>query len=243
MNWPETCAAVVPCLNEGATIGQLVRGLLPQVSAVFVVDDGSDDNTAQVAAAAGARVLRHSANLGKGAALQNGLAAAHAAGFEWAVLLDGDGQHKPEDLPALFACAERTQAALVIGDRMHRPQAIPWLRRHVNRWMSQKLSRRSGQTLSDTQCGFRLLHLRAWQRLALKTRRYEIESEMLLAFLEAGHRVEFVPIQVIGRSLRSHIDPVVDTWRWFKWWLGSPTPRRRLAVRPTPGRPAVVPPV
>jgi len=220
MNWLQTCAAVVPCFDEGAAIGGVVRGIRPHLQEVIVVDDGSVDETASAAAAAGAAVLRHATNLGKGASVNRGLAAAHEAGFGWAALLDGDGQHKPEDLPRLLACAERTGAALVIGDRMHNSGAMPWLRRQVNRWMSRKLSQRSGRLLPDTQCGFRLVNLEAWRGLRLRAGRFEVESEMLLAFIGAGYRVEFTPIQVVGRGAHSHIDPVLDTWRWFKWWNG-----------------------
>jgi glycosyltransferase involved in cell wall biosynthesis len=220
MNWLQSCAAVVPCFDEEAAIGGIVRGIRPHLQQVIVVDDGSADETARAAVAAGATVVRHSINLGKGAAVNSGLSAAQAAGFSWAALLDGDGQHKPEDLPLLLGCAERTKAVLVVGDRMHNPGAMPWLRRQVNRWMSRKLSQRSGRPLPDTQCGFRLVNLEAWRGLRLRAGRFEVESEMLLAFIEAGYRVEFVPIQVVGRGAHSHIDPVRDTWRWFKWWNG-----------------------
>ena len=222
MNWTQGCAAVVPSFNEGQSVGAVVRELKLHLESVFVVDDGSGDNTAAAAGVAGARVLRHTGNLGKGTALKTGLAAARAAGFAWAALLDGDGQHKAEDLPRLFQCAQRTGAALVVGDRMHNPAAMPWLRRQVNRWMSRKLSQRTGRCLPDSQCGFRLLNLEAWAGLRLSAGRFEVESEMLLAFLEAGYRVEFVPVQVVGRVRPSHIDPVRDTWRWFRWWHGLP---------------------
>ncbi len=218
MNWAQQCVAVVPCQDEGGTIGALVRGIRRHLQAVIVVDDGSRDHTGAEAAKAGATVFRHAANLGKGAALRSGLAAARQAGFTWAALLDGDGQHKPDDLPAMFACAERSGAALVVGNRMHNPRVIPLVRRHVNWWMSRKLSRRSGRHLPDTQCGFRLVDLEAWQGLRLTTGRFEVESEMLLAFIQAGHRVEFVPIRAVGRGPHSHIAPVLDTWRWLKWW-------------------------
>jgi hypothetical protein len=139
-------------------------------------------------------------------------------GFEWAVTLDGDGQHAPEDLPALLWCAKQTGALLVIGNRMDNAHAMPWLRRRVNRWMSRKLSQRAGRQLPDTQSGFRLIHLRTWAALPLKTERFEVESETLMAFLAAGQRVEFVPIRVIRSSRRSHIHPVTDSLRWLRWW-------------------------
>ncbi len=215
---PETCAAVIPCFNEGATIGTVVAGVRRYLPAVWVVDDGSTDQTVAIAASAGATVVRHKRNLGKGAALRTGLAAARRQGLNWAVTLDGDGQHAPEDVPAFLRCAEQSGALLVVGNRMHNARAIPWLRRQVNRWMSRQLSRRAGRFLPDTQCGFRLIHLETWARLPLHTEHFEVESEILMAFLAAGCPVAFVPIQVIGRGPASHIRPVTDSWRWWRWW-------------------------
>ena len=167
---------------------------------------------------AGAAVVQHERNLGKGAALKTGLALALNMGCEWAVTLDGDGQHAPEDLPALMRCAAQTGALLVIGNRMNEAQKIPWLRRRVNRWMSRKISQRAGRDLPDTQSGFRLIHLRTWAALALTTKHFEVESEMLMAFLAAERRVEFVPIRVIRSRRTSHIHPVADSLRWWRWW-------------------------
>jgi len=212
------CAAVIPCHNEAASIGEVVAGVRRHLSTVIVVDDGSEDRTAAAALQAGAAVIRLPRNCGKGAALRAGWQRAHADGFKWATNLDGDGQHRPEDIRAFLRCADETGALMIVGNRMHHAEAIPWLRRQVNRWMSRRLSARVGQPLPDSQCGFRLLHLPAWAGLHLKTDHFEIESEMLLAFVRAGYRVEFVPIQVIGAGPHSHIDPLKDTWRWLQWW-------------------------
>jgi glycosyltransferase involved in cell wall biosynthesis len=221
---PTNCAAVIPCFNEFASIAPLVRAVRQHLPFVLVVDDGSTDDTAALAKAAGAVVARHDRNQGKGAALKTGLSRALERNFEWAVTLDGDGQHAPEDLPALLRCAEETGAALVIGNRMNEARKIPWLRRHVNRWMSRKLSQRAGRHLPDTQSGFRLIHLPTWAALSLQMEHFEVESEMLTAFLAAKHPVAFVPIQVISRGRSSHIRPVRDSLRWWKWWRGLKHP-------------------
>jgi glycosyltransferase involved in cell wall biosynthesis len=230
------CAAVIPCFNEEKTIAALVSSLLKQVSLVIVVDDGSTDRTARNAENAGAIVICHGHNRGKGAALQTGLSHLHGLGFDWAVTLDGDGQHDPAQLPAFLRCAEETGASLVIGNRMHdaraRDAAMPWLRYQVNRWMSRKLSQAAGCHLPDTQSGFRLLHLQAWASLALSAQHFEIESEMLMAFLAARHAVEFVPIRVIASGRKSRIHPFTDTIRWWKWWW-----KRNTAALPEISRP------
>lgn len=232
---PTSCAAVIPCFNESASIATLVVAVRQQIPCVIVVDDGSTDDTARLAQNTGAVVVKHACNLGKGAALKTGLAHALKQGYEWAVMLDGDGQHAPEDLPALFNCAEQTGALLVVGNRMDEARKIPWLRRQVNRWMSRKLSRRAGRPLPDTQSGFRLIHLQSWAALSLNTEHFEVESEMLMAFLAAKHPVAFAPIRVVQRRRRSHIRPVKDSLRWWKWWRGLAQPPQ-LSVEIESGR-------
>lgn len=191
-----------------------IRWRLPTV---IVIDDGSSDETGKLAAQAGAEVLRHERPQGKGVALSFGWRRAYERGFLWALTMDGDGQHSPEDIPVFLDCAAKGQAALIVGNRMSNPCGMPWVRRQVNRWMSQRLSRLAGCDLPDTQCGFRMMNLSAWSNLQLQTSHFEIESELLLAFAAAGHRIEFVPIQVIYQDEESKIRPLKDTWRWFRW--------------------------
>ena len=235
-----TCVAVITCFNEAGTIAPLVAAVKRYLPSVIVVDDGSTDGSATLAGRAGAEVIAHRRNLGKGAALKTGLSRAWKRGFAWALVLDGDGQHAPEDAPAFWRCAGQTGALLVVGNRMHDAEAIPWTRRQVNRWMSRRLSSHADRRLPDTQCGFRLVHLETWAALPLSTEHFEIESEMLMAFLAAGHPVEFVPIRVIGRGYRSRIRPVTDSLRWWKWWrrfkrltgAGAPEDSEARALRP-----------
>lgn len=227
MNWTAECAAVVPCLNEARAIGPLVRSIRHHLPVVIVVDDGSTDDTAAEARAAGADVLRHDAPRGKGASLRAGWAEARRRGFQWALALDGDGQHAPEDIPAFFAAAETRGATLVVGNRMGGAEAMPAVRRFVNRWMSARLSRVAGRDFPDSQCGFRLVRLDALGRVPLAATRFEIESEQLLAFAAAGEPIAFVPIRVIYRQERSKIHPLRDTWRWFRWLCRWNAARRR----------------
>src|ERR1051325_3219239 len=225
MDWARTCVAIIPCFNEATAIAEGVGGVRRHLPNVIVVDDGSTDETGRKASAAGAEVIRHAKNLGKGAALRAGFRLARERGFIWALMLDGDGQHAPDDVPAFFHCAERTSATLVIGDRLSRAEGMPWLRRQTNRWMTRRLSRLTRVTLADSQCGFRLVNLDALAQLKLTTDHFEIESEMLVAFLASGKKVEFVPVQVIYKSHPSKIHPLVDTWRWLRWQMKERKPR------------------
>jgi glycosyltransferase involved in cell wall biosynthesis len=222
-------AVVVPCLNEGVAIRSLVTEIRELLPHVLVIDDGSVDCTAAEAVGAGANVLVHSSSRGKGAALQSGFAAALDQGFEWVLAMDGDGQHAPSDIPRFVARIESNPAAMVIGDRMQGPGAMPFVRRVVNRWMSQRLGGYCGRRLPDSQCGFRLIHLEAWKRFRFSAQHFEIESELIVRFLKAGLRVDFVPVQCRYASENSKIRPLRDTLRWFRWWKAI---RRELAMVP-----------
>ena len=218
MDSAQHCAAVIPCWDEAATIASVVRGERLHLPTVVVVDDGSTDDTATRAREAGAEVIRLATNRGKGAALRVGFQHLRDRGVVWAMMLDGDGQHAPADIPSFFRCVEHTSAALVVGNRLKQPAAMPWLRRQVNRWMTRRLVRLTGRPLADSQCGFRLLRLDALAGVTLSTEHFEIESELLTALAADGARIEFIPVQTIYKTNASKIHPMVDTWRWLRWW-------------------------
>lgn len=236
MNWPQQCAVIIPCHNEARFIATLVgevRALLPHV---IIVNDASADATAEEATRAGAELISNQFAPGKGAALRSGWNRARERGFEWALCMDGDGQHAAADIPKFLECAERSGASLIVGNRMNEANKMPFVRRVVNRWMSRKLSAFAGRELPDSQCGFRLVRLDALDRVQLRATQFEIESEQLLAFIATGERVEFVPVQVIYRAERSKIHPLRDTLRWFRWrreWRASSAPRQSAASRNT----------
>jgi len=218
MDWQAACAAVIPCLNEEAAIGPLVEAVRRHVSTVLVVDDGSTDATADRARAAGAILLANAAGPGKGAALRTGWQHAYQHQFQWALTMDGDGQHSAEDIPALIQCAERTSASLICGNRMDQAFRMPLVRRWVNRWMSRRLSILTGQSLPDSQCGFRLMDLQHWARLPVRTCHFEIESEVLFLFAQAGFPICFVPIATVYKQEQSKIHAWRDSLRWLRWY-------------------------
>ncbi len=193
--------AIIAALDEGAAIGAVVRGCLQHgVDDVIVVDDGSTDDTTARATAAGATVLQHATNRGKGAALR--LAAAHAQG-EVLVTLDGDGQDDPADIPVLLAAIERG-ADMVIGSRFRGtllPGAITPLHRLGNLALTRTFNLLYGERLTDTQAGMRAIRHPLWRRLVLRANRYEVETEVLVRALGAGATVVEVPVT---RAPRAH---------------------------------------
>jgi glycosyltransferase involved in cell wall biosynthesis len=221
MDWKRQCAAVIPCFNEAAHIGAVVADVKKFLPNVIVVDDGSTDATAGTAKNSGAKILSLKKNAGKGAALHAGWKFAGELGFNWVLMLDGDGQHAADDIPKFFESAEKANAALVVGNRMENPGAMPWLRRKVNLWMSKRISRLTGAELPDSQCGFRLAHLETLLNLPVAADHFEIESEMLVAFLAAREKINFVPVRTIYKNQASKIRPFADTIRWLRWRLAQ----------------------
>lgn len=234
----DNCGVVIPCHNEADSIAGVVRRVRVQLPRVLVVDDGSTDATGDQARAAGAGVLRQPVRSGKGAALAAGWTAAAAAGWEWVLLMDGDGQHLPEESAVLLAAAGPLHP-LIIGNRLQTPWAMPPLRRVINRWMSRRLSGLAGVALPDSQCGYRLAHLPTLLRLGLATRHFEIESEMCVAFARAGLDITFVPVTASYGPERSKICPLIDAWRWARWYLRA----RHWSCKPSTGLSVSAPPV
>ncbi|WCJ60829.1 glycosyltransferase family 2 protein [Fontisphaera persica] len=208
--------AVVPCLNEERAIAKVVRGARQYLSQVLVVDDGSRDHTSAAAESAGAIVLRHPQPQGKGAALRDGVQWAAEHGFDWALLMDGDGQHDSADIPAFLRAP--TSADLVVGNRMADCTTMPWLRRWANRWVSRQVSRRLRTAIPDAQCGFRRVRVAAWQAAGLQATGYETEAEMLVKFWAAGFSIISLPVRTIYGSEKSKFHPLRDAWRWWRWW-------------------------
>lgn len=219
MNPPsEKLVALVPAYNAAGYVGKVVRRTLTRVDRVLVVDDGSTDGSGEEAREAGAGVIRHAANCGKGAALKTGLAQCGKWDCDWIILLDADGQHDPDDIPRLLAGRD-SGARLVIGNRMTQTGNMPFTHRVGNRLSSWILSRLCRQPLADSQCGFRLLHRSLLDVLKLTADRYEVDSEMLILAARAGHRIASVPVATIYADERSHIRPIGDMFRMIRLLL------------------------
>jgi glycosyltransferase involved in cell wall biosynthesis len=214
--------AVIPCRNEETTIGPVIVGLRGWVDSIIVVNDQSKDATGSAARSAGALVLDIQTSSGKGAAMRYGWDAAARLGATRVLLLDGDGQHDPDDAPRFIRHQETTGADLVIGNRFTGDTgSMPRIRRWTNRWMSRRLSQLCQMPLPDSQCGYRLVNLAALLRLYLKADHFEIESEMCFAFARAGHRIEFLPIKPRYEGQHSKIRPLRDAILWFRWYQSA----------------------
>jgi glycosyltransferase involved in cell wall biosynthesis len=203
--------AVIPAFNEAASIAAVVRGIRSVVERVIVVDDGSDDATSEEARAAGAEVVRHESNAGKGRAVRSGLERAARGPFTHVLLLDGDGQHLADEAVRLVAAAADTGADVVLGERQFFRHNMPAARYYANRMGSRVLSWFVGVRVQDTQCGFRIFRLDSLRDIRLTASGYEIETEMLVKIRRRGGRLASVPITAVYANEKSKLRPVRDT--------------------------------
>lgn len=189
--------AVIPAYNEARYIASTVLKLRRYPITVLVVDDGSQDDTADLALAAGARVIRQLANNGKAAALQVGLKAAQALNPDVVVVIDADGQHIPEELPRLVQPILTKQVDIVIGSRyLGDASAVPRHRVLGHRFFNWLTGMASGQPATDSQSGFRAFSLNALPYLEFQTRGFGVESEMQFIAHQYNLRLYEVPITV-----------------------------------------------
>ena len=206
---------VIPLYNEIASARGVVERSLAQLADVIVVDDGSTDGTAAALAGLPVTLIRNPRNLGKAASLWRGIAVALAEDADAVVTLDGDGQHRPEDIPRLLAAHRRDPEALIVGARLHDSSGIPAERYLANRFANFWVAWAAGQRVEDSQSGFRVYPatlLRALPPRMGRAAGFVFESEVLIDAGRRGAKLAWVPIPAIyeQRSRPSHFRPVVD---------------------------------
>jgi glycosyltransferase involved in cell wall biosynthesis len=211
-------AAIIPAYRGEKHISDIVRRTRPQLDHVLVIDDGSDDATAREAREAGAEVFVHNQNRGKGEAIKTGLRHWLDRQFTYVIILDADGQHRPEEIERFIAAAaSATGPTFFIGNRMNDLTGMPLVRRVVNRYMSNRISRICTQKIPDTQCGFRMLDRQLIpELLGGGGDRFDYETEMLIVANRKGYRIESVPITTVYSDEVSNIHPLRDALRFFK---------------------------
>jgi glycosyltransferase involved in cell wall biosynthesis len=189
---------VIPAYNEERFIGSVVLKARRFADAVVVVDDGSADATADIAREAGALVERHELNRGKGGALNTGFHRARALGARIVVVLDGDGQHSPEEIPKLVSPIEQGEADMVIGSRyLDRRSEVPSSRVIGHRVITFLTNLATGRQVTDSQSGFRAFSAHAIEVIAFTSRSFSVESEM--QFLASQHNLRLVEVPILIR--------------------------------------------
>jgi glycosyltransferase involved in cell wall biosynthesis len=210
------CLAIIPAYQESSQIADVVRRTLPFTTEVLVIDDGSQDNTSEQARLAGATIIRHELNLGKGSALSTGLDYATMNGYEIAVTLDGDGQHDPAEIPKLIKALE-FGADIVVGCRINNPDGMPPDRLLTNLFMSAVIGMIAKKRIRDSQSGFKALKVGKVGRLRMRSSRFDWESELIIEAARRGLRMCEVDIKSIYQNHhRSKIKVFSDTIRFIK---------------------------
>ncbi len=206
---PANVLGIIPAYNEAEKIGQVISTALAHLP-VLVIDDGSSDETAQIAESNGAKVFRQTPNQGKGLALRAGFLHAIEAGYQAVVTLDADGQHDPDEIPIFLHAFQQSRADLIIGERDF--SQIPPIRRFANTLGKWSFSWAAGQPIGDNQSGYRLISRRMMEAvLGSRESGFEFEVEMIVVCIQRGYTLEWVPIRTIYSGEDSHIQPLKHT--------------------------------
>ena len=206
---------VIPAYQAARTIGTLVSRIKDQGLPVIVVDDGSRDDTASIASAEGALVISHLRNEGKGRALRTGFEYALRARYDGVVTIDSDAQHDPAEITELISIGEHQHAGIVVGNRMMNGRLMPRARLWTNAFMSTVVSALARQRIPDSQCGFRFIRKEVLGSVPLRSRRFEIETELLLRAAARRWKIISVPVRVNYENHHSHIKPLPDAIRFI----------------------------
>ena len=219
---------VIPAYNAAETIAELIhriKTILPEAG-ILVIDDGSSDDSGQQARDAGADVLTHTVNRGKGEALKTAFAEALERDVDAVIQLDADLQHDPSYLPEMVKQFEATKKDIIIGTRDFNVGGMPW-DRHLTNWLtSYAITMMGGMKVEDSQSGYRLLSRKALQTVDAPTSNYDYESEYLILAGRAGLTIGSVPISTIYEGQKSSIKKWTDTKRFLrlvrKYWSSRP---------------------
>ncbi|MCK5392943.1 MAG: glycosyltransferase family 2 protein [Candidatus Omnitrophica bacterium] len=209
---------IIPAYNESRSLEIVLKGLKDRNLSILVVDDGSKDNTYKLAKKWADVVIKSKRNFGKGVSIKKGISYLKENKlFDCIITMDADGQHSLLDLDKFIKEAEAGVSVLV-GNRMDNHSGMPLTRVVANNLMSWIISAITRQKIPDTQCGFRLIKKEVLEKITIKTKKFEIESEILIKAGRAGFTIKSIPIESIYyKNIRSRINPFIDTIRFFNF--------------------------
>ena len=219
-------AVLIPAYNAADTIVELVNRIsdyLPQTE-IIVVDDGSQDQTYNLSKKTKAVVLKHQRNKGKGEALKTGFNYAIEKGYDHLITLDSDLQHDPAFMQSFVDQVQINNSDIILGTREMNLKIMPFLNLFTNKLTSILISISTGRIMKDTQSGYRLTKVKVFDSLKLKSKKYDLESEILLKAGRKGFKIDPVFISTIYTGGRSFISPFADTLRFIfllwrsLWW-------------------------
>lgn len=206
------CCVIIPTYNNQNTLARIINGVLLYTDAVIVVNDGSTDNTGNILTSFNQiTVLHHAKNKGKGMALRTGFKEALAMGYDYAITIDSDGQHFPDDIPAFLAVLQSEGEALLIGSRNMTQKGVPKKSSFGNKFSNFWFWFETGNKLQDTQSGYRLYPLHKIPQQFFTTK-FEFEIEVIVRTSWNGIPVKNIPVKVLydPDERVSHFRPFID---------------------------------
>lgn len=215
--WHNT-AVVIPAYNAARYLEQLVQKIrkITELDKLILVNDASIDETSKIARKLALRILEHKVNRGKGAALLTGFKEALQEGYEFAISIDADLQHDPNELPNFLQEQKKGDFDMVIGRREFKRGVMPLHRICSNRITSQMVSLLCGTRIYDSQSGYRLYRLSLIRGLKFNSERYQFESEIIIKYARQGAKFGFIPIETIYHGQESHISNFRDINNFVK---------------------------
>lgn len=212
------CGVIIPAYNVGDTLHTVLsktQDYIPQKH-IYVVDDGSTDGTKDVLKKWDVVTIHLDRNQGKGTALRTGIQRALEDDLDALITMDGDGQHDPAEIPRLIRIMQENKSDAVFGIRRFHPEVMPIDRVLSNSLTSWIVSKVTGQNVPDSQCGFRLYSMNFLKNLAIESKRFEVETEMLIKALSDGYLCSHCPITTTYHGGNSHIRRIPDTVRFCR---------------------------
>jgi glycosyltransferase involved in cell wall biosynthesis len=206
---------IIPANNEEKNIGMVIKKCRKYINNIIVIDDGSIDNTANIAKGTGATVIINKENIGKTGSLQKGFSKGLKESVVIFVLLDADGQHNPQEIP-LFLKKIEEGYDLVIGARKFQQELMPFIRIFANTISSYLVSLISGVKIIDSQSGYRAIKREVLERISLTSTGYQSDTEMIVKAAKYGFKIGFVPIDTIYHpEARSKVNQIIDPIRFL----------------------------
>jgi glycosyltransferase involved in cell wall biosynthesis len=222
----EKILIIIPAYNASSTLFTLIEQIPPFIERekILVVDDGSKDNTLDLANKSKVKVLQHIKNRGKGEALLTGFGYALDNDYDAVITMDADLQHDPQFIPDFLNKFTQTSPDIIIGTRKIELKTMPFSRWLTNNLTSIIVSVLGGAKVRDSQSGYRLISAKVLNKIRLVTKKYDLESELLIKAGRVKFKIDSVFISTLYPGSRSFINPLVDTKRFIKliwrslWW-------------------------
>lgn len=211
----QSTIAIIPAYNEEKNIGEVIRKCNQYVHQTIVVDDGSRDHTSQVAKSMNVITVTNEINKGKTEALRRGFSRGLEEDGEIFILIDGDGQHNPDEIP-LFLEKIREGFDLVIGARKFDKKVMPKIRILANSISSYLVSLISGIRIEDSQSGYRAIKKELIEKITFTSNRYQVDTEMIIKAAKCGYKICSVPIETIYHPMaKSKVHQIIDPLRFI----------------------------